>query len=209
MVLLDAGQVPLQDLQTWLTAARDGGVTGVQLRDKVRTTRDVYAYGLQLVELAHRLGLWVAVDDRVDLALALGADLVHLGTRDLPPEAARRVAPGLPIGLSASNAEELAWAISHRPLYVGFGPIFATPSKADAAPPTGLEELREAVRQSPVPIVAIGGVQPDTADRIWAQGVSGLAVLSALASALDPLDVKRRARALRRGADKAYLAREV
>jgi thiamine-phosphate pyrophosphorylase len=198
--ILDAGRIPPDDLAAWLRAARDGGLTGVQLRDKVRAARDVYAYGQRLKAAAHALGLWLAVDDRLDLALALGADAVHLGTTDLPPAAARRVAPRLAIGLSAANLGELAAAVAHRVAYVGFGPVFATASKPDGAPPTGLAALGEAVRASPVPVVAIGGITPEAADGVWAQGVAGIAVISALADADDLADLTRRARALTRGA---------
>lgn len=201
-VLLDAGRIPLARLPDWLRAARDGGATGVQLRDKQRPTREVYAYGRRLVDTAHDLGLWLAVNDRLDLALALGADVAHLGTSDLPPEAARRVAPALALGLSASGLAELEEAIAHGPAYIGFGPVFATPSKADSAAPVGETLLAEAVRRSPVPIVAIGGITPAAADRVWACGVHGLAVISAMAEAVDPADVRRRAEALCRAANR-------
>jgi thiamine-phosphate pyrophosphorylase len=200
IALLDAGTVPPRALGPWLEAAREGGVTGIQLRDKIRPTREVYAYGERLAAVARSLGLWLAVDDRPDLALALGADLVHLGRTDLPPEAARRAAPSLPLGLSASNLAEVAEAQAHSPLYIGFGPVFSTPSKADAAPPAGLSLLAQAVRESAAPVVAIGGIGPHNADAVWAQGVAGLAVLSALAGAEAPSEVRRQARALVRGA---------
>lgn len=201
-VLLDAGRIPLARLPDWLRAARDGGATGVQLRDKQRPTHEVYAYGRHLVQIARSLGLWVAVNDRLDLALALGADLVHLGTSDLPPGAARRVAPALPLGLSASSLAELTDAVAHGPAYIGFGPVFATPSKADSAAPVGEALLAEAVRRSPVPIVAIGGITPATADRVWRCGVHGVAAISAMTEAADPADVRRRAEALCRGANR-------
>ncbi|MCL6595774.1 MAG: thiamine phosphate synthase [Firmicutes bacterium] len=200
IALLDAGTVPLRALGPWLEAARAGGVTGIQLRDKSRSTREVYAYGRHLAAVARSLGLWLAVDDRPDLAMALGADLVHLGRTDLPPEAARRAAPSLPLGLSASDLAEVAEAQAHAPVYIGFGPVFPTPSKADAAPPAGLPLLAQAVRASARPVVAIGGIRPGNADAVWAQGVAGVAVLSALAEAEAPSEVHRRARALVRGA---------
>jgi thiamine-phosphate pyrophosphorylase len=184
--LVDRERVPAERLERWLPAAAAGGVTGVQLREKGAVSRASYSYGELVARLARELGLWFSVDDRLDLALALGADLVHLGPDDLPPEAARRVAPHLGLGLSARNLDELVWAQSFAPLYVGYGPVWPTPSKADASAPVGLEELAEAVRRSSCPIVAIGGIQADNAQAVWATGVAGLAVISALTESDDP-----------------------
>jgi thiamine-phosphate pyrophosphorylase len=197
IAIVDSRRVPPRLLPGWLAAARQGGVTGVQLREKEGSTKEAYAYGQLLMSLARSLDLWVAVDDRLDLALALGADLVHLGTQDLPPEAARKVAPHLPVGLSASNLQELRWALHEQPAYVGFGPVFPTPSKADSRPPTGLDMLAQAVRESPVPVVAIGGVTPERAPQVWACGVAGVAVISALAGVGELSQVTANAKALR------------
>jgi thiamine-phosphate pyrophosphorylase len=184
--LVDRDRVPPGRLEHWLTAAAAGGVTGVQLREKGAVNRTAYAYGELVARLARELGLWFSVDDRLDLALALGAGLVHLGPDDLPPEAVRRVAPELGLGLSARNLDELVWAQSFEPLYIGYGPVWPTPSKVDASAPVGLAELAEAVRRSSCPIVAIGGIQADNAPAVWATGVAGLAVISALTESDDP-----------------------
>jgi len=189
--LVDRQRVPAARLEGWLRAAARGGVTGVQLREKAGPTRESYVYGQAVARLAHELGLWLSVDDRVDLALALDADLVHLGPDDLPPVAARRIAPSLGLGLSARNLEELAWAQSFRPLYVGYGPVWPTTSKADAAPAVGLAELAEAVRRCHCPIIAIGGIGPKNAARTWATGVAGLAVIAALTEVDDPEEAAR------------------
>jgi thiamine-phosphate diphosphorylase len=184
--LVDRERVPASRLEQWLCAAVAGGVTGVQLREKSRPMRESLRYGEEVASLARSLGIWFSVDDRLDLALALKADLVHLGPDDLPPEAMRRIAPTLGLGLSARNLDELAWAQTFEPLYVGYGPVWPTPSKADASAPVGLAELGEAVRLSLCPVVAIGGIQPDNAAAVWATGVAGLAVISALTEARDP-----------------------
>jgi thiamine-phosphate pyrophosphorylase len=189
--LVDRQRVPAAEVERWLRSAARGGVTGVQLREKAGSSRESYAYGERVAGTARELGLWFSVDDRLDLALALQADLVHLGPDDLPPEAARRVAPTLGLGLSARNLDELAWAQSFDPVYVGYGPVWPTPSKADAAPAVGLAELAEAVRRSSCPIVAIGGIQQSNAASVWAAGVAGLAVISALTEARDPEEVAR------------------
>jgi thiamine-phosphate pyrophosphorylase len=190
-VLVDRERVPLKRLDGWLRAAARGGVKGVQLREKTPPTRESFAFGLCVARLARELGLWFSVDDRLDLALALEADLVHLGPDDLPPEAARRIAPTLGLGLSAGNLNELARAQSFDPVYVGYGPVWPTPSKADAASPVGLADLAEAVRRSSCPIVAIGGIQLSNAASVWAAGVAGLAVISALTEVRDPEEAAR------------------
>lgn len=185
-VLIDHERVPPDEVERWLSLVARAGVTGVQLREKTGSSRESYAYGERVARVARELGLWFSVNDRLDLALALEADLVHLGPDDLPPEAARRIAPKLGLGLSARNLDELAWAQSFDPLYVGYGPVWPTPSKADAAPAVGLVELAEAVRRSACPIVAIGGIGQDNAASAWAAGVAGLAVISAVSEARDP-----------------------
>lgn len=190
-VLVDHERVPAAKVGRWLALVARAGVTGVQLREKTSSSRESYVYGEHVARAARELGLWFSVNDRLDLALALGADLVHLGPDDLPPEAARRIAPSLGLGLSARNLEELAWAQSFEPVYVGYGPVWPTPSKADAAPPVGLVELAEAVRRASCPIVAIGGINPGNAASAWATGVAGLAVISALTEAREPAQVVR------------------
>jgi thiamine-phosphate pyrophosphorylase len=194
--IIDRARVPLARLPRWLEAAAAGGVTVVQLREKDGPIREILAYGERLRTLTHRLGLALAVNDRLDIALALEADILHLGTTDLPPEIARRIAPHLPFGLSASDLEELAWALSHRPLYIGFGPVFPTPSKVDAGPPVGIAGLKQAVERSSVPIVAIGGIRPENAASVWEAGAAGIAVISALT---DAEDVEQAARAILAG----------
>ncbi len=190
-VLVDHERVPAAKVGRWLALVARAGVTGVQLREKTSSSRESYVYGERVARAARELGLWFSVNDRLDLALALGADLVHLGPDDLPPEAARRIAPSLGLGLSARNLAELAWAQSFEPVYVGYGPVWPTPSKADAAPPVGLVELAEAVRRASCPIVAIGGINPGNAASAWATGVAGLAVISALTEAREPAQVVR------------------
>ncbi|MGO8683946.1 MAG: thiamine phosphate synthase [Thermoleophilia bacterium] len=194
--LIDHERVPQAQLAGWLEAAARGGVTGVQLREKEGPTRESYAYGRSLARLARELGLWFSVDDRLDLALALEADVVHLGADDLPPDVVREIAPTLGLGLSARTLDELAWAQAFHPRYVGYGPVWPTASKADAAAPVGLAGLAAAVRQSDGPIVAIGGIAPSNVAAVWATGVAGLAVIAALTE-VD--DVEAAARSLLRG----------
>lgn len=185
IAILDARTVPRDRIGPWLEGAARGGVTGVQFREKILPLREAVSYGRSLFEASRSLGLWTSVDDRLDLALALGADLLHLGRDDMSPDIARAAAPKIALGLSARTLEELVWAGSHRPAYVGFGPVFPTPSKADASDPQGLEALARAVATSPVPVVAIGGIDSRRAPSVWWTGVRGIAAISALTQAAD------------------------
>lgn len=167
-----------------------GGATAVQLRDPMAPIRDLFAAAVALVEELEGSAVPVIVNDRVDVALGAGAAGVHLGQSDLPALDARRIAgPGLLVGLSVTTPAEAA-AADDLPAgtvdYLGVGPIFATPTKADAAPPIGIEGLRQACAATGLPCVAIGGVGPDAATDIAAAGAAGVAVVSAIAASADP-----------------------
>jgi thiamine-phosphate pyrophosphorylase len=136
----------------------------------------------------------VIVNDRLDVALAAGADGVHLGRDDVPPEDARRVAgPGQSIGWSVTGPDDLDVVPGTVDL-LGIGPVFATATKPDAAPPTGIDGLRRLwadARALGLPAVAIGGIDPDNAGEVLATGVPGLCVSSAIVAAPDPGAVAR------------------
>ena len=174
-------------------AAIRGGVTLVQLRDKERPDGEMYRVGLELRDLVRRSGAAFFVNDRPDLALALAADGVHVGEGDLPLDVVRRVAPGLLIGASSHDLASARMAQGAD--YVAFGPVFPTPSKDDAAAPTGVEALRQVAREISRPVVAIGGIGPHNATELAASGIAGIAVISAI---LGAADAESAARALRR-----------
>ena len=193
--LIDRRRVPDGRLETFLREAAAGGVTVVQLREKDSPMREVLRYGEKARRIVREHGLLFAVNDRLDLALALEADILHLGQDDLPLEVARRLAPGMALGASASSLAELARALAASPDYIGYGPVFSTPSKADAAPAVGLRGLAAAVRRARgCPIVAIGGIAPENAGDVWRHGARGIAVIAALTEAKD---VRAAAAALR------------
>lgn len=169
--------------RTVATAARHG-VTAVQLRDPGATTRELAGLaGRLLAELAGT-GVPLVVDDRLDVALAVGAAGVHLGQRDLDPVSARRIAgPGLHIGFSVSTAREALEALALPAGTVdllGVGPVLATATKPDAAPPTGWAELAAICSLSQLPCVAIGGLGAAHAQDVRRAGAAGLAVVSAV-----------------------------
>lgn len=171
-------------------AAVQGGVTTVQLRDHRATTRQLYETARELRAVLEGSGVSLLVDDRLDVAMAVGADGVHLGQRDLPAEAAREIAgPEFVIGWSVTNLVEAATAAAFAPGtidYLGVGPVFPTSTKVDAAPPMGVEALRATCAVSVVPCVAIGGIMRDRLSELAGSGIAGIAVVSAICSAQDP-----------------------
>lgn len=174
-----------------------GGATLVQLREKEMPAREFYEQAKAAVDVAVRRGVQLIVNDRVDVALAVGAHGVHLGQDDMPPEAARKLLGSTAlIGYSTHNIEQ-AIAAAKLPIdYLAIGPIFATTTKSDTAPVLGLEGLR-AVRQSigPFPLVAIGGITHANARAAIEAGADSVAVISALLS--DPTHITEATRKLK------------
>ena len=173
-----------------VAAAVHGGVSVVQLRDKDATAREAVALAEELLRLLAGTGVPLVVDDRLDVALAVGAAGVHLGQSDLPVEHARRLGgPGFLVGLSASTPVELE-AAAALPAgtvdYLGVGPVFTTATKPSAPPGIGLETTAELVSGTALSCVGIGGIDPGNAAAVWATGLDGLAVVSALCAAPDP-----------------------
>ena len=161
-----------------------GGAMLVQLREKGMPAREFYEQAKAAVDVAVQRGVQLIINDRVDVALAVGAHGVHLGQDDMPPEAARKLlGPNAVIGYSSHNIEQ-AIAATKLPIdYLAIGPIFATTTKSDTAPVLGLEGLR-AVRQAigSIPLVAIGGITSANAAGVIAAGADSVAMISALLS---------------------------
>jgi thiamine-phosphate pyrophosphorylase len=168
-------------------AAIDGGVTLVQYRSTHPLKGAAYAEALALRQLLSSRSIPLIINNHADLALALDADGLHIGQHDLPPPVARRLlGKNKLLGLSINNHTQLAKTDFSLLDYIGIGPIFATQTKPDASPVVGLEHLAALVRQSPLPVVAIGGISSENATATRATGVAGLAVVSAICSAPNP-----------------------
>ena len=175
---------PLADV---VRAAVAGGVTCVQLREKEASAREFAAAARELLALLRPLGVPLIVNDRIDVALAAGADGVHVGQQDLSVADARRLGPpGWIVGVSAETVADAARAERDGANYVGASPIFATPTKADHAPPLGLAGLRALRAATKLPLVAIGGLHAGNARETIRAGADGLAVVSAIVAADDP-----------------------
>jgi thiamine-phosphate pyrophosphorylase len=164
-----------------------GGAWLIQLREKQMPALDLYKQAQTAVEVAKQSGVRLIINDRVDIALAIGASGVHLGQDDMPPEAARKLlGPQAIVGYSTHNLEQAINATKLPIDYLAIGPIFSTTTKSDTAPVLGLNGLR-AVRQATgkLPLVAIGGITPTNAREVIEAGADSVAVISALLSTAD------------------------
>jgi thiamine-phosphate pyrophosphorylase len=174
-------------LDAVVAAAVRGAVSAVQLREKSCGTREFVEIGRSLRGLLAPLNVPLIVNDRVDVALAIEADGVHLGQSDMRYEDARRLMGGdALIGLSVETMEQAEQAEALDVDYLGVGPVFATATKPDASPPWGLKNLAALRRMSRHVLVAIGGIDCTNAADVIAGGADGIAVVSALCAADDP-----------------------
>ena len=172
-----------------------GGVTIVQLREKDAPTGKFIELGRRLMAMLKPLGIQLIINDRVDVALAVNADGVHIGQSDMSYADARRLlGPDKIIGLSVENMDDLLKANELDVDYVGISPVYGTPTKTDTAEPFGLEGLKEAVRLSLHPTVAIGGMNKYTAADVMQTGCDGIAVVSAISSAPSPSEAAKELR---------------
>lgn len=186
MLVTERALCGARGLSEVVAAAVRGGVGSVQLRDKTLDARELVALARALKAQLAGLGVPLIVNDRLDVALAAGADGVHLGQRDLPAAEARRLWPQGLIGLSIENAAQLRAAESQAIDYYGASPVFATPTKTDTAPALGLPGLAALRALTSRPLLAIGGITAANAAAVRAAGADGLAVVSALCAAADP-----------------------
>ena len=176
-----------RSLEEVVSEAVAGGVTMVQLREKETSTGEFVDLANRLMHMLKPLGIPLIINDRVDVALAVDADGVHIGQSDMPYKIARKLlGPDKIIGLSVENFEDIDKANGLDVDYIGISPVYGTPTKTDTAEPFGLDGLLKAVSMSVHPTVAIGGMNKHTAADVMATGTDGIAVVSAISSALSP-----------------------
>lgn len=176
-----------RSLEFIVAEAIAGGVTLVQLREKDCSTGAFIALAERLLAITRPAGVPLIINDRVDVALAVDADGVHVGQSDMPPDVARRlIGPDKILGLSVETIAQAEAAEKLAVDYLGVSPVFLTATKPDATQALGLEGLREIRRISRHPLVAIGGMNHQTAAATMTAGADGLAVVSAICSAADP-----------------------
>lgn len=175
-------------------AALRGGVDWAQLREKGGPALRLYVDATEIIPEAHGLGALVSINDRVDVALAAGADGVHLAGKSLPPEAARAVIPSsMLLGVSVHGLEEARKAVEAGANYVTFGHVYPTSSKP-GLPPRGIRQLAKIVESLDAPVLAIGGIDASNVREVLATGASGIAVISAVLAADGPEAAARRLR---------------
>ncbi|MHB9095835.1 MAG: thiamine phosphate synthase, partial [Eubacteriales bacterium] len=175
------------------------GVTVLQYRAKNKTGREMLKECEKLKDLTGRYSIPFIVNDRLDLALAVDADGVHLGQDDLPFETAKKYMGDRIIGISATSYQEGQEVIIKEADYIGFGPIFATPTKKDANPPCGTGTLSRLKFEFPdARIVAIGGIDLNNAVEVIKAGADGLAVISAILGSANPAETVKKFGALLR-----------
>ncbi len=168
-------------------AAVQGGVTCVQLREKEMCTRDFVALACSIQALLQPFQVPLIINDRLDVALACGAQGVHLGQSDMPVMQARQLLPPeVFLGLSVESLDDVVRAADQPVDYLGVSPIYATPTKTDTAAPWGLAGLRQVRAATRLPLVAIGGIHLSNASEVLQAGADGLAVVSAICSADEP-----------------------
>ena len=173
--------------ESLVEAAIRGGATVVQYREKNLSTRMMIEEAAAIAAICRRLGALFIVNDRLDVALAVGADGLHVGQDDMPARVARDLlGPAAILGVSAGSGAEAKKAEADGADYIGASPIFSTPTKTDAGPALGIAGLSAMAAATTLPVVAIGGINADNARSLIAAGASGLAVVSAIVAADDP-----------------------
>lgn len=168
------------------------GLRVVQLRAKSLSQEELPEIGREIRILTRRAGACFIVNDDAELAVRLGADGAHVGQEDLPPAEARKLlGENRILGLSTHTREQVLRAREEPVDYIGAGPIFPTATKPDAGPAAGPEFLQWAVRNSAVPVVAIGGITLDNLDAVLKTGVRSAAVISAISRSPNPAESAR------------------
>lgn len=177
---------PSEKLLENVEAALKGGLTLVQYRDKETNDSTRLAIAQKLRQLCHNYGALFIINDRIDLAIAVDADGVHLGQEDMPIATARQLlGPQRLIGRSTTNPQEMQQAIAEAADYIGVGPVYETPTKAGKAA-AGLEYVSYAAKNCPIPWFAIGGIDPNNINDVIDAGAQRVAVVRSLMQAEQP-----------------------
>lgn len=183
-----------RDFLQSMAAALQGGVTLLQLREKEVASADFYQLAVQIKELAHVYRVPLVINDRLDIALAVDADGLHIGQDDLPlPVARKLLGPEKILGYSVSTLEEARYGEQNGADYLGAGPVYWTGSKADIGETIGLECLQQIKQAVAIPVVGIAGINPANLPGVKGTGVDGVAVISGI---LGQADIARAARDL-------------
>ena len=192
LVVVEVGLAAPRSVIEVVRAAMAGGARAIQLRNKGDSARELVAAGERLAPILRQAGALFLINDRLDVALTVEADGVHVGPEDLPVAVVRAATPKrFLIGRSADDPHVARRAVADGADYIGCGTVFPTSTKPDAGDTIGLEGLRRVVEAVPVPVVGIGGITVERVRDVVEAGASGLAVVSAVMHASDPASVVR------------------
>lgn len=186
LYLVTEESIAIEELTKIIAESVSGGVSIVQLREKNNSSLSFYEKASALKQLLNELSIPLIINDRVDIALAVGADGIHIGQDDLPLPVVKKMVPeDMIVGVSVSTLEEALEAERNGADYIGVGSVFPTKTKQDATL-MALEDLGEICRGVSIPAVAIGGITADNISALSDSGLSGTAVVSAIMNADNP-----------------------
>lgn len=191
-LITDRRQTAGRQLPAVVAEALAGGVNCVQLREKDLPACQLFEIAVELRRITLEHGARLLINDRIDVAMAVGANGVHLGVSSLPVAEARRLLGSERlIGYSAHRVEEALQAEQDGADFISFGPVYHTPSKASYGEPPGLAQLSKAVKSLTIPVFALGGVKKTSVADVMATGCHGIALISAILTATKPKDAAR------------------
>lgn len=190
-LVTDTDMCPREKLIDVVGEAIRGGVTLIQLREKEISTREFYNEAVLLKELCKKNGVPLIINDRLDIALAVDADGIHVGQSDMPIEVIRRIlSRDKIIGLSAGNVHDAEEAVKGGADYLGVGAVFRTATKKDAND-VGIEMLEKVRAAVKIPIVGIGGINSNNIEKLYGTGIDGVAVVSCIMASDDPYNAAK------------------
>ncbi len=186
-LVTDSGLCRGDFFETIKSAIR-GGVTIVQLREKLLETGEFFQKALALKKFLDERKIPLIINDRIDIALAVGAAGVHIGQRDMPPDIARKMlGEGAIVGVSVGSVDEaIAAERGGVADYLGISPVWTTPTKVDTSEPVGLEGIRKIRKKAALPLIGIGGIKANNVESVIEAGCDGVAVVSAIMTAENP-----------------------
>lgn len=184
--ITDSSTVPAEKFLPSVEAACKGGASIIQLREKNKSTREYMELAASVHEITSRYNVPLIIDDRVDVALAIGAEGVHVGQSDMPVALARKLmGPGKIIGATTKTVPQALEAYEQGADYCGVGAIYPTTTKVVTIL-TSVDTLKEIVKAVPIPVNAIGGLNKDNIDVLKGSGIAGICAVSAIQKAADP-----------------------
>ncbi|MFW5862023.1 MAG: thiamine phosphate synthase [Spirochaetota bacterium] len=200
LYLVTDHRLPLESMEKVVAEAVAGGVSCVQFRDKISDAGIMIKTAFSLKRILSDYNVPLIINDRVDIAMAVDADGVHLGQRDIPAEIAKKIMPPeMILGISVESVDDALRAESLGVDYIGVSPVFSTPTKTDTAETVGIEGLKAIRNASSLPIVAIGGINTSNAALVLQSGADSIAVVSAIMSARNPGEESRKFRSIING----------